>query len=210
MKTKQVKASPKGPKKLITISREIGTGGRKIADKLGGKLACTVWGREILDAVVKQSGGNYQARMFEALDEHAQGLIDMLVNDFFGRVGKHTYQHLLPKAILTVAQNDAIFVGRGVNMILPEAFHVRIRASMETRIQNMMTYEGLDRKTAEKKIKDVDRERDAFMKEFAHTINVKYYHEMFDLGINMDRIDVDEAVSIILHAFELFQKRKKK
>ena len=201
----KVKPAPKGPKKLITISRQVGTGGRMIADKIGEKLGCMVWGREILDVLAGQSGGNYQARMFKALDERTQGVIDSIIGDFFGQIPTHTYHHLLPKALLTIAQNDAIFVGRGVNLLLPAAFRVSIKASTETRIKNLMTYDGLDKRDAEEKIKDADRQSDGFMKELARRINVKYYKDEFDIGICMDRIGIDEAASIILHAFEQFQ-----
>ena len=77
---------------------------------------------------------------------------------------------------------------------------------METRIKNLVTYDGMDRKAAEERIKDADRQSDGFMKELASRINVKYYKDEFDLGICTDRIGIDEAASIILHAFELFQK----
>ena len=51
------KYSAKEPVKLITISRQIGAGGHEITEKLGSKLGCTVWGREILDVLASQSGG---------------------------------------------------------------------------------------------------------------------------------------------------------
>jgi len=200
------KPAPKGPKKLITISRQVGAGGRMIADKVGEKLGCMVWGREILDVLAGQSGANYQARLFEALDERTKGIIETLIGDFFGKITTQTYHHLLPKAILTIAQNDAIFVGRGVNLLLPAAFRVSIKASMETRIKNLMTYDGLEKKAAEEKITDADHQSDGFMKELARTINIKYSADQFDLGICMDRIGIDQAAAIILHAFELFQK----
>lgn len=208
IKQKKVTAS-REPKKIITISRQLGTGGRKIADALGQKLGCTVWGKEILDVLASQSGGDYQSRMFEALDENTQNAIDDLVSDFFGQVGKHTYLHLLPKAIFVIAQNNAIIVGRGSHLLLPDSFRVRIKSSFETRVKNMMTFEGMDRKTAEKKIKDTDKQRDAFMKELAKKIGIKDYHDEFDLGINTERFNVEEAATIIVNAFKIFQKIKK-
>ena len=108
------------------------------------------------------------------MKEH-KGLIDTIIGDFFGQMPTQTYHHLLPKAILTIAQNDAIFVGRGVNLLLPAAFRVSIKASMETRIKNLMAYDGLDQQGAETRIKDADRQSDGFMKELASRINVKYY-----------------------------------
>jgi cytidylate kinase len=202
----QPKYAAKEPVKLITISRQIGSGGREIAQKLGSELGCTVWGREILDVLASQSGGDYRARMFESLDEKKQGAIDELVSDFFGQVAKHTYYYLLPRAIFTIAQSDAIFLGRGANLILPQAFHVRITASMENRIQRIMAREQLDRGAAEEKVRESDHQRETFLKEFAHSINVKKYRHEFDLRINTDRIGIDEAASVILRSFELFRK----
>jgi len=206
----KAKAAAKGPKRLITISRQAGTGGRQIAEKIGEKLGIMVWGREILDVLAGQSGGDYQARLFEALDERTKGVIETLIGDFFGKIPSQTYHHLLPKAILTIAQNDAVFVGRGVNLILPEAFRVAVKASNETRIGHMVTFNDMDRKAAEKRIKEADQQSDGFMKELAKTINVKFYKDEYDLGICTDRIGIDEAASIILHAFELFQKQHAK
>ena len=202
----QPKYATKEPVKLITISRQYGSGGREIAEKLGEQLGCTVWGREILDMLVSQSGGDYQARMFKSLDEQTQGVIDELVSDFFGQVATHTYHYLLPKAIFTIAQSDAVFLGRGANLILPQAFHVRITASIEHRTNRIMAREKLSLEAAEEKIRESDHQREVFLKEFAHSINVKKYRNEFDLIINTDRITSDGAAAIILHGFELFRK----
>ncbi|MCX8044545.1 MAG: cytidylate kinase-like family protein [Desulfobacterota bacterium] len=195
-------------KKIITISRQLGTGGRKIAEAVGARLGCTVWGKEILDVLASQAGGEYTARMFEALDENTQGVIDALVSDLFGQVAKHTYLHLLPKAIFVIAQNDAVIIGRGSHLLLPDSFRVRIKASFETRVNNMMRFEHLDRKTAEQRIKENDRQREAFMKDLARKLNIKEYHDQFDLGINTDRFDIAEATEIIVHAFRIFQQTR--
>jgi hypothetical protein len=205
----QPKHAPQKPAKLITISRQKGAGGREIAEKIGERLGCMVWGREILDVLASQSGGDYRARMFETLDETTQGVIDELVSEFFGQVGRHTYHYLLPKAIFTIAQSDAVFLGRGAKLILPQAFHVRITASRDHRIQAVMTREQLSLEAAEEQIRESDHKRDAFIKEFARTINSRHSRNEFDLMINTDRIAVDAAVSVILHGYELFRSSRK-
>jgi cytidylate kinase len=204
------KPPAKGPKRLITISRQAGSGGRQIAEKVGEKLGIIVWGREILDVLAGQSGGDYQARLFEALDERTKGLIETIIGDFFGKIPIQTYHHLLPKAILTIAQNDAVFVGRGVNLLLPEAFRVAVKASTETRIRHLGKYNNMDPRAAEKRIKEADRQSDGFMKELAKTINVKFSKDEYDLGVCTDRISIDDSASIVLHAFDLFQKQHAK
>ena len=202
--------SASGPKKIITISRQLGSGGRKIAEAVGEKLGCRVWGREILDVLASQSGGDYTARMFEALDEKTQNAVDSLVSDFFGQVAKHTYLHLLPKAIFVIAQSDAVIVGRGAQLLLPNSFRVRIKASFEARVNNMMQFENLDRKTAVERIKTSDKQREAFMKELAKKLGIKDYHDEFDLGINGERFSIDDAATVIINAFRIFQKQKTK
>ncbi len=198
----------KASAKIITISRQIGAGGREIAGKVGEKLGCMVWGREILDVLASQSGGDYRARMFTSLDERTQGAIDELVSEFFGRVGRHTYHYLLPKAIFTIAQSDAILLGRGANLILPQAYHVRITAPEETRVRTMIVREQLSLEDARSRVKETDHQRDTFLKEFANTIHAKQGRNEFDLTINTDRITIDAAASIILHGFELFRMKQ--
>lgn len=195
----------KSAPKLITLSRQIGAGGRSIAEKLAEKLGCMVWGREILDVLASQTGGDYRARMFHFLDESTQGAIDELVSDFFGQAGRHTYHYLLPKAVLTIAQSDAVFLGRGANLLLPQAFHVRITASIEHRITAFMAREHLRREEAEAQVRQSDHKRDAFMKEFAHTLQAKQPQNQFDILINTDRFTVDAAAAVILQGFELFR-----
>ncbi|MFC1591751.1 AAA family ATPase [Thermodesulfobacteriota bacterium] len=198
---KLLKHKKEAPKKIITISRDRGTGGRKIAEEIGKKLDCTVWGREILDVLSDRSGVGYQNSMLEALDEKKQGFINTLIADFFGHVDKHTYFYLLPKAVYLIAENNAVIIGRGAHLLLPDAFRVVIRASNETRTKNIMHYDGLDEKAARAYIKQTDKERDAFLKELEKKIGVKHQELDFDLEINADRLDIKDATSIIMHGF---------
>jgi cytidylate kinase len=198
------------PRKIITISRMIGSGGRKIAEILGRKLHCAVWNKEVLDVLADQAGAKYQARMFEALDEKTQGAIDALVADFFGSAEKHTYFYLLPKAIYAIAQNDAVILGRGSYLLLPDSFRVSIKASFETRVRNMVVYDGWDEGEARRHVKQTDKQRDAFVKELSKKLRVKNCDDVFDLVINTDRLDVREAAAIIHYGFTVYYAELKK
>jgi cytidylate kinase len=206
----QQRTTKKAPerKKIITVSREDGTGGRLIAEKIAQKLGCAVWGREILDVLSNSSCVKYQSQMIEALDEKSQNVIDSLVAEFFGHPDKHTYMHLLTKAILIVAQNNAVIIGRGAHLIVPDAFRVRIKASVVTRSHNIMRHEGITENEALRKIRQTDSDRAAFLREFSRKVQTDKSRIDYDLGINADHYDTDEATSIILHAFELFDKKK--
>lgn len=197
------------PKKIITVSREDGTDGRLIAEKIAQKLGCSVWGREILDVLSSSSCTKYQAQMLEALDEKSQNVVDSLVAEFFGHPDKYTYMHLLTKALLLIAQNDAVIIGRGAHLLLPDSFRVRIQASPDTRMHNMMRHEGIQQKDALKRIRQTDSDRSAFLKEFAKKVSSHRGAVDFDLVINVDHYDTDDALSIILHAFDLYWKNKR-
>lgn len=207
---KHPRRGARAPAQLITISRQIGAGGRDIAERLAAGLGCTVWGREILDVLAGQAGGNYQARMFAALDESTQGAIDELVSDFFGAVGRHTYHYLLPRAVFTIAQHDAVFLGRGAHLLLPRAFHVCITASPERRAQALADRERIGRESARERIRDTDRRRGAFIREFRHSIQAgaRDVGREFDLTVNTDRLTIDAAASVIRHGFDLFRKSR--
>ena len=123
---KTKKSGEEGPRQIITISRQIGSGGRIIAEALAEKLKITLWGKRILEVIADQSGWNYHAEMFDALDEKSQNIIDLFISDFAGKATKDSYFYLLPKAICVIAQNDAILLGRCAHLVLQDAFNVHI------------------------------------------------------------------------------------
>lgn len=192
--------------RIITISREYGTEGRAIAEAVSKRLDFSLWDREILDVLAGQSGWKLQARMFEALDEKAQGAIEALVADFFGGVEKHNYFHLLPKAICTIAQENAVIVGRGAHLIVPHAFRVRIEASASTRIRALAALEDITERSARQKIIRIDKERAGFIRQLASLVGAHTDSLDYDLRINTDRISSKNAAQSVIESFERFVK----
>ncbi|MBM4310530.1 MAG: cytidylate kinase-like family protein [Deltaproteobacteria bacterium] len=207
---KSAARSDVGPRpQIITLSRDYGTEGRVIGEMVAKKLGFSFWDREILDVLAGQSGWKLQARMFEALDEKAQGAIDAIVADFFGGLEKHNYFHLLPKAIFTIAQEDAVIVGRGAHLILPDVFRVKIEASLATRVQAVAALEGMPEKTARQKVRRIDKERAGFIRELGSIIAVGTDMIEYDLRINTDHISSKNAAQTIIDAFERTLKDRK-
>ncbi len=203
-KKKDNKAEQRG-NLVITVSRETGSGGRKVAEALGKALDLHIWDKQILDVLASQSNMNYQSRMFEALDEKAQNAIDALVSNFFGDIDKHTYLKLLPKAVYVISHHDSIILGRGAHLLLPQSFRVRIGASIETRIQNIVSKESIDEKAAKEKIKEIDRQRLSYIKELKRYLHIKDTQFEYDLCINTDRLSIEQSVDIILHGIKAWR-----
>jgi cytidylate kinase len=196
--------APQSPRRVITISRQLGSGGMSIAALLKKWLGWPVWDKEILDVLAHQSHLGYQKKMFETIDEKVQDEIESMVAFMFGHRDKNAYLYLLPKAIFLIAQNDAIIVGRGAHLFLPESLKVRIKASFATRVENVARSEGITQKEAQGKIKAVDQEREAFIKEVCRRLGKPYAesknHLHYDLEINTDVLGIAGAAVLILIA----------
>ncbi len=197
----------KPPPRVITISRGLGSGGRTVSEALSRALNWPLWDREILDVMASRSTLHYQARMFESLDETTQSGIDAALYAMVGGVHKDVYFYLLPRAILTIAQNDAVILGRGAHLLLPNALKVMLTASFETRIKRVAAREGLTETQAVARIKASDRERSAFLKELADRLSYagagRKVHMGFDLTIDTDTFTLQQATSIVLNAAAL-------
>jgi hypothetical protein len=182
----------------------LGSGGRKVAEALSKYLDWPLFDKEIMDVLAKQSTLGFQAEMFEALDEKIQNQIEAVLYGLFGQVDRFIYSYLLPKAILTIAQQDSIILGRAAHLFLPDSLKVRIEASEETRIKNLMQFEGLTEKEAKKQIRNSDKKREDFLRLMINQIpkSRRWFigRPMYDLQINADRFGIFGTVSIIITA----------
>ncbi len=195
---------PPSPAKVITISRQAGCSDKKIAALLNNWLGWPVWDKEILDVLANQSHLGYQKKMFESMDEKAQDNIESMVAFMFGHKDKNAYLYLLPKAIFLIAQNNAIIVGRGAHLFLPQSLKIRLKASFSTRVENVMHGEGLSQRAAQEHIRALESEREAFIKEVCRRVRKPYgeskNHLPFDLEINTDVFGVAGTALLILIA----------
>lgn len=191
-------------RRMITISRQPGSGGEQITELLRQWLEWPVWDKEILDVLASQSHLGYQKKMFEAVDEKIQDEIESLVSLTLGHIDKNAYLYLLPKAIFLIAQHDAIIIGRGAHLLLSESLKVRIKASFSVRVENVMRMEGITSQEAQEKIRAVDQEREAFTRELCRRLKKPYTesknHLHYDLEISTDTIRAEEAALLILIA----------
>jgi hypothetical protein len=103
---------PTGPPRVIAITRQLGSGGRRIGEALGERLGWPVYDKEILEMLARKSHAGYRKEMFEAVDETTQSEIERMLNAFLGQADQYAYFYLLPQAILTLAQINCIILGR--------------------------------------------------------------------------------------------------
>jgi len=185
---------------LITISREMGSGGRPIAYLVEKKLGppWKVYHREIIDEIAKQT--HLEKKLIKEIDENKIPMIDELIGDFFGKryVSLSTYYKHLVKILSTIGHRGyAIFVGRGSHNLFPQALKVRIICEMSQRIKWEMEFEHLTKTQAMNRIEDSDTKRYEFEKAvYSHDIR-KAHH--YDLVIRTGpSLSIEDAADLIV------------
>ncbi len=157
--------------KIITISREFGSGGRELGRRLADELGFDYYDGEIIAAIAKNSGldPNY---VENALEDHGWQAIPMTVHRTFAspmvlqtpQVGLLLEQKKVIEGIGKKGKN-CIVVGRNADLLLQEyePFNLFVCADMEAKIDRCIERakegENLSRKELEKKIRRVDKNR---------------------------------------------------
>lgn len=187
---------------IITISREMGSGGRPIANLVVKTLGrpWKLYHREIIEEMAKEA--HLEKKLIEEIDENRMPLIDELIADFFGKRYFNLssyYKHLI-KVLSAVGQRGyVIIMGRGAHYLFPQALKVRIICEMNQRIKWMMDFENLTRNQAVKRIEESDRQRYEFEKAlYNHDIRkAHHYNLVIRTGKNLG---TEDAADIIVFA----------
>ena len=204
----------KNEKFVITINRELGSGGRTVGAKLAAKLGVPFYDK----ALVKGLMAKYNLTVDEI--ERMKGRSHSWWADFKQIMSPNTgdEKYYIPKmgeepTLLTTdtvfetekeilkgiaAEESCVIAGRSGFFVLkkhPNRLSILIQASMEHRIERVMRKQGLSRKEAEDTIKKVDTMRENYVKHFAKTS--RYDTRNYDLVISMDGKDEDSVVELI-------------
>jgi cytidylate kinase len=186
---------------LITVSRQRGSGGSRIAELVARRFDYTLLHRDVIDRIC--ASGNIRRSIVESLDEHAKSQIAIWCDAMVAQryTDSSDYVRLLLETIRSVAAlGGVVVVGRGANFIAgPEhGLHVRVVAPRETRIQRLVDHARLSRKDAAREVETSERERAEFIRKvYGRDIGDP---EGYDLVVNTGAITFDEAVDLVAGA----------
>ena len=156
-------------KKIITISREFGSGGRSIGRKVAEELGIPFYDKELVDQIAVESG--FAPKFVEEHGEHSPS------NSFFSYAfapqgvpgimnGLSTADFLWNiqcNVILQLAdQGPCVIVGRNADYILkdrPDALHVYVFADAPYRAERIVRLYGESEKTPEQRLQEKDKRR---------------------------------------------------
>lgn len=188
---------------LITVSREYGSLGAKIANALGQRLEWPCWDQELVHEIAEDS--NAPETLFASLDENRRDMISKLINGLMygNKVTERYYLRRLMHVVHTIAQHgSSVVVGRGAHYIVDDqqAFKVRVVAPMEDRINGLMERKSISESDARAEIVKTDAERADFMS-YHYNRDITDAHG-FDLVVNVGSLDIEKAINIIVTGYE--------
>jgi cytidylate kinase len=129
--------------------------------------------------------------------------VDDILDEFFGL--RPPSWVLVPQMVETIVhlaqKGHVILIGRGATVVtsqIPNVFHVRLVASLASRVERVQKSHSLTAREATQFIKREDRGRQRYVESnlHAHLDDELLYH----MVINTDRISCEEAARVIAHA----------
>lgn len=187
-------------KVIIHISREHGSLGHVVGEKLAEKLKCNLYDKKLIEEIAEEHGLDKEF-LKEYEEKPKRSLLYRLAQGVSADLEEELTKQVFEK-IRNVAETEdrAIIVGRCAGTVLkeyPNVVNVFLTARMSNRIRNIMEYYGIDYESAQKRIQDVDKDRQRFHDTYSDTKwkNVDNY----DLVISTTDLGVDGAVDLILY-----------
>jgi cytidylate kinase len=187
----------------IALSREIGSGGRLIAQALADRLGFTMAGKSILEEIANKT--KVPQDLVEMLDERPGRALEIFgagllrgaaINEGdYDRVLKSTLSALLELGSVVIVGRGAVFVAKP-----GRALRVLVVAPLEQRIENYARYLGLDLKKAREDVARIDDERHRFHKRHFGTTDVT--PDRYDIAINTGHISILSATDILTKVYE--------
>ena len=202
---------------VITISREVGSGGRTVGEKLAEKLNVNYVSKELIKALeekfnldrtgiehLKSTKKNWFTDLFQQVAPAPKATI---------KVGGYTYSrdfqdpitiqdiHEAEVEILNAIaeEGSCVIAGRSAFFVLkdrPNKVDIFVTASKEHRIERIMAKQNMNREEAIQLMETIDKGRDNYVKRY--TGLSRYDMRNYDLVLDMDNMTEDEAVEKIL------------
>lgn len=189
--------------RIITISREFGSGGRTIGRKTAEKLGIPCYDYELIEKIAEESG--LAKEYIEEKGEHASrgnwfssAFSD---RDFYGHSNQDYLWSVQRKVIKNLAKEGlCVIVGRCADHILKndenaDCLTVFIHSDMEKRAKRIVEQYGERADSPEKRLKDKDKRRAAYYQFYTDKKwgSMQNYHIALDSGV----LGIEKCVEIL-------------
>lgn len=187
--------------KIITISREFGSGGKYIGELTAKKLGLPIYDQEIVDRIAEITGleKDYIVRFGEYAPSKSSFAYSFIGRNHRGESVEDFLFKAQSRVLIELASSGSfVVVGRSADYILRntvDKLDIFIRGDMPEKIQRTIELKGVNEHKAKKMIRDTDKMR---------SVNYKYYtgHVWGDINnytmmLNSTQIGIEKCADII-------------
>lgn len=183
---------------IVAISREFGSGGHEIAERIAKDLELNFYDRNMLDEIAKEK--NIHIEYLEKYEEKPRNLL------FSRRVGAYSnsIEEIVAEMQFEYLQKKAdtgesfVVVGRCAETVLKECeglISIFVLGDIETKLQRIEEHYQLNRKEAEAKLKRHDKKRRQYHNR--HSDSEWGDSKTYDLCINDSKLGIEKTVHIL-------------
>ena len=190
--------------RIITISREFGSGGRTIGRKVAEKLGIPCYDAELIHKIAQESG--FAESYIKDAGEYAPSgfLSSAFANRAFGPTNEDYLWNIQQRVITELAEKGAcVIVGRCADYILQDkadCLKVFIHADMKYRAERIVTEYGEREETPEQRLKDKDKRRAAYHRFYT---DMKWGHaQNYHLCLDSGELGVEKCVEVLVNMYE--------
>ncbi|MCB7320813.1 cytidylate kinase-like family protein [Lacrimispora sp. 210928-DFI.3.58] len=189
--------------KVITISRQYGSGGKEMGEKLAKRLGIPFYGKELIAMIAEE--GDIEPAILEAHDDLEPDVDGFSVLHGSGHSQTSVTQRIYAaqEAVIKrlAEEGPSVIVGRCADAILPQAINIYVYADLECRIRRIMqVHPELARYNIKANIQAVDKRRKAYHEYYSTAEWGKM--EAYDICLNSGLIGVDGCVEVALSYIE--------
>lgn len=200
-------------KKIITISRQFGSGGRGIGKLLADRLDIPFYDKELIELASKESGiderifkseGEETGRFYQvlgaigyALGSPAGGIYEYSINDQLYLVQANIIEQL-------ANEGPCVIVGRCADYVLEDredVLNIYLCADMDERLRRVIDEYHVE-DADEAMLCKVDKRRSNYYQYYTDRVWGKA--ENYDLCINTGKFDTDAIIGMIVDAYRRF------
>lgn len=199
--------------KIITISREFGSGGRELGKRLAEALGFAYYDAEILKAIAEKSG-LAEEYVNDVVEKTSMWYMPITYANTFSCYNLHEENYFKviraqTEVIKELAdKSDCVFVGRCADAILSELspLNIFVHANTESKVircrKKAPEHEHLTDKQLRRKIKAVEAKRRYYYKTFTH--NKWGDKEHYNLCVNTSNKEIKDLIPALAEYCKAF------
>ena len=189
-------------KRIITISREFGSGGRFIGEEVAKKLGIAYYDKNIINEIAEKSGLSPEYIQENAELSPKKGLFAYAFagRDMTGKSVEDMVYEAQRKVILDLAEKEpCVIIGRNADYILKDrddVLNVFIHGDMPEKIHRIIHLHNVEEQEAVRMMADTDKRR---------MTNYNFYTEQkwgkasnYTLSLNSSQLGYDRCEKIVM------------